>query len=116
MFAALATCAARRLSAEADEARAKAENLRRGGGTTIASLRERADAQSAAAADINANLASADPATVHPLFAALATCAARRLSAEADEARTKAEKLRRGDRPTIASLRERAAAQSAAAA
>ena len=70
------------------EARAKVQHDRRGN-QTIASHLVRAAAYDAAAADIKDKLASTDPSTVHPVFAALATCAAGRFVAEADEARAK---------------------------
>ena len=94
MFAALATCAAERFSAEADEARTKAENLGPGGRATVASHLIRAATYDAAAANIKDKLASAEPGTLHSVFAALATCAAERFSAEAERFSAEADEAR----------------------
>ena len=61
-----------------------------------ASKLARADHYDAAATDIKVKLASAaDPATVHPLFAALATCAAQKFAEEAEKLRAEVANDRR---------------------
>ena len=64
----------------------------RGRENRIAALRS-------AAADIETRLASVDPATVHPLFAGFATCAAGRFRAVAKLSRDKVNQDRRGKNP-----------------
>jgi hypothetical protein len=52
-----------------------------------ASKLARADHYDSAASDVESKLESVDPATVHPLFAGFALCAATRFRAVAEEAR-----------------------------